>query len=72
MTARCKNCSSSEIFEPFDEFGIRIKLKDQVCECGGKYEKMYPTQNPDRYINSKADSFMRVDGKFKKLRPITI
>lgn len=73
MTARCKKCNHCEFFDRNDEFGIRLRLKDQVCECGGKFQKMYPTHNPIRYINSKADSYLLTElGEFKLLRPVTI
>lgn len=60
MIARCKNCNHIEIFAPNDEFGVRLRLKDQVCECGGKFEKMYATLDDDRFTNSKGVSYTLV------------
>lgn len=66
MIARCKNCNHCEWFDPNDEFGIKLKLKDQKCECGGSFQKMYSTNDENRYVNHRGDSWeLTAIGEFR-------
>lgn len=67
MVARCKKCNHCEWFDKNDEFGFRLRLKDQKCECGGSFQKMYTTSDVKRYVNGKGESYELTEiGEFRK------
>jgi hypothetical protein len=71
MITRCKKCNYCEYFDKYDEFGIRLKLKDQRCECGGRFEKMRLVQWSDSvYMNHSAKLFEYMPtGEFRDYKP---
>lgn len=69
MTARCKKCNQCEWFDKNDEFGIRLKLRDQSCECGGKFERVTYV-NGDVYQNRKGTKYeLTPIGEFRNYNP---
>lgn len=70
MIARCKNCNQCEWFDKNDEHGIRLKLKDQHCECGGTFQRVYPTNDENRYVDHKGNSYeLTAIGEFRNWQP---
>ena len=71
MTARCKKCNHCEYFDKNDEFGYRLKLKDQMCECGGLFIRVYPTSEENIYEERNGRKWeLTAIGEFRNPQPI--
>jgi len=65
MTGRCTNCNHCEWFNKNDVWGNRLKLSEQRCECGGKFERVYLVEH-NTYKNSKGRLFeLTAIGEFR-------
>lgn len=71
MIARCKTCNQCEYFDKNDEWGFRLKLSDQKCECGGSFEQMLYTGIVNDYRNRKGVIWeLTAIGEFRN-KPLT-
>ena len=66
MTARCKKCNHCEYFDPNDEFGYKLKISEQICECGGKFQRVYPTTTENIYVSRTGKQYeLTAIGEFR-------